>query len=74
MEKQKRDSAHGFNTMNAGAEIGMETIFSFDSDNDSDWNEVIPSRGDRNGQDADTLLSDRLMQSYIQADQQPRGE
>ena len=74
VEKQKRDSAHKFNAINTGAEIGMETIFSFDSDTDSDWNEVIPSRGDRNDQGADTLLSERLMQSYIQADRQASHE
>ncbi|MBQ9900915.1 MAG: hypothetical protein IJM51_00800 [Clostridia bacterium] len=76
VENRNRDSAHIAEAVTAGAEIGMDTIFSSEAGSDSDWNEVIPARGgeeEREEQEENTLLSDRLLQSFNQTEN-PDGE
>ena len=81
VEKQKRESAQKFGNVNRGAEIAVGAGFSFDSDTDESWNEVIPSRSSDAAEenqpedepdetDSDSLLSTRLMLSYLEAEQQ----
>ena len=79
VEKQRREGTQTLNAVNTGAEIGMDTIFSAAPDRDSYWDEAIPSRGEEDRQEnepeqePETLLSDRLLESYHQAGQSSDG-
>ena len=85
VEQQKRESIHKAEAIKAGAEIAMDAPFSFDSATDDSWNEVIPSRASEEPQNedesqeskednSDSILSRRLMLSYLEAEQQAEEE
>ena len=75
VEKQKLESAAKTDTVRKSAEIAMDAAFSFDSASDSSWNDAIPFRDTEDDQEeeepdnSDSLLSQRLMLSYLEAEQ-----
>ena len=84
VERQKLESVRKAETIRKSAEITMDSGFSFDSAPDSSWNEVIPARNSEEEEeeeekveepdDSDSLLSRRLMLSYLEAEQQADDE
>ena len=76
VEQQKLESVKKAEALQKGAEFAVNTPFDFDTNDDDSWNELIPSRivGDTEEtpavKDSESLLSERLMQSYIEAEQQ----
>ena len=74
VEKQKNDSAQTVKAVSSDAEIKVGSVFSFDSDADSDWDQVIPSRGDGettdNESEVQSVLSERLRNTFNEADDQ----
>ena len=77
VERQRRDSVSTADAVKTGAEISTEAAFSLDTAADDDWHEIIPSRETYTEQKEETdkdegasLLSSRLMQSYMDAEEQ----
>ncbi len=85
VQQRKTETEPEDQAFRTGAETAAEDTFSFDSTSDDGWNEMIPPRSDKendgqpSGRDEESLLSDRLMQSFIEAgessdDLQPADE
>ncbi len=80
VEKRKLESVRKAEALTREAEFSTSSAFTFDSEDDDSWNEVIPARTSAQEQDSekaddnDALLSRTLMLSYLDAEQKAEEE
>ena len=76
VQQEKAESVRSFDAVKEGTEFAVGSAFSFEADADEGWNEIIPPRAESqetqqaSDSDSGSLLSERLMQSYIEAGEQ----